>query len=96
MTVSYCSHLHCNNCVTPTRRKAEKQNSTTMTNFISKQIPFFKVYWAEQKSKLKKQFGILTYADLHFEEGKKDEMLNRVKIKLGKTNEEFATIIACL
>jgi uncharacterized protein YjbJ (UPF0337 family) len=49
--------------------------------------------WNEQKGKLKKAFAVLTDDDLLFEEGKKDEMLGRLQIKLGKTKEEFHKII---
>lgn len=55
-----------------------------------------KTNWNEQKGKLKEQFPTLTDADLYYEKGKKDEMLNNVQIKLGKTKEEFDTIIAVL
>jgi uncharacterized protein YjbJ (UPF0337 family) len=52
--------------------------------------------WNTQKSKLKSKFPVLTDADLKFDEGKKDEMLSKVQIKLGKTKEELAKIIASL
>jgi len=52
--------------------------------------------WNEQKSKLITKFPTLTEADLHYENGKKDEMLSRVQVKLGKTKEELATVIAAL
>jgi len=48
--------------------------------------------WNEQKGKLKQKFANLTDDDLLFEEGKKDEMLGRLQIKLGKTKEELETI----
>lgn len=52
--------------------------------------------WNEQKGKLKQQFAILTDNDLMFESGKKDEMLGRLQIKLGKTKEELHELIAAL
>ena len=52
--------------------------------------------WHEQKGKLKQKFAILTDNDLKFEEGKKEEMLGRLKSKLGKTKEELHKIIAAL
>lgn len=52
--------------------------------------------WNEQKGKLKKAFATLTDNDLMFEEGKKDEMLGNLQIKLGKTKEEWDKIIANL
>jgi uncharacterized protein YjbJ (UPF0337 family) len=52
--------------------------------------------WDEQKEKLKAKFSNLTDEDLDYEEGKRDEMLERVQIKLGKTGEELTAIIAGL
>jgi uncharacterized protein YjbJ (UPF0337 family) len=52
--------------------------------------------WNEQKGKLKQQFAALTDNDLMFEEGKKDEMIGRLQIKLGKTKEELHKIITSL
>lgn len=52
--------------------------------------------WNEQKGKLKKQFAELTDNDLMFEEGKKDEMLGKIQIKLGKTKDQLDKIIASL
>jgi uncharacterized protein YjbJ (UPF0337 family) len=48
--------------------------------------------WNEQKGLLKKKFALLTDNDLLFEEGKKDEMLGKLQIKLGKTKEEIEKI----
>jgi uncharacterized protein YjbJ (UPF0337 family) len=50
--------------------------------------------WNEQKGKLKQQFAILTDNDLMFAEGKKEEMMGRLQIKLGKSKEELEKIIA--
>ena len=52
--------------------------------------------WNELKGKLKQKFAVLTDNDLMFVEGKKEEMLGRLQIKLGKTKEEFHKIIAAL
>jgi len=52
--------------------------------------------WNEQKGKLKQQFANLTDDDLMFAEGKKDEMLGRLQIKLGKTKEQLHAIIEAL
>ena len=52
--------------------------------------------WNEQKAKLKQKFAALTDDDLMFAEGKKEEMLAKLQIKLGKTKEEFNKIIATL
>jgi len=52
--------------------------------------------WPDQKNRLKNQFSILNDKDLRYENGKKDEMLEKVSGKLGKTKEEFDTLIAAL
>jgi uncharacterized protein YjbJ (UPF0337 family) len=50
--------------------------------------------WNEQKGKLKQKFAALTDNDLMFAEGKKEEMLGRLQIKLGKSKEELHKIIS--
>jgi uncharacterized protein YjbJ (UPF0337 family) len=52
--------------------------------------------WEEQKGKLKQKFATLTDNDLLFAEGKKEEMLGKLQIKLGKTKEEIHEIIGGL
>ncbi|MDX9932544.1 MAG: CsbD family protein [Bacteroidales bacterium] len=52
--------------------------------------------WNEIKGKLKMKFATLTDNDLLFEKGKKDEMLGRLQIKLGKSSEELKKIIESL
>jgi uncharacterized protein YjbJ (UPF0337 family) len=52
--------------------------------------------WNDQKGKLKQKFAALTDNDLLFEKGKKDEMLGKLQIALGKTKEELLKIIAGL
>lgn len=52
--------------------------------------------WNEIKGKLKQQYAQLTDNDLLITEGKKDEMLGRLQIKLGKTKEEIQKIISDL
>ena len=49
--------------------------------------------WNEQKGKLKQKFAILTDDDLMLIDGKKEEMLGKIQIKLGKTKEELKKII---
>lgn len=49
--------------------------------------------WDEQKGKLKQKFAALTDNDLLFAEGKKDEMIGKLQIKLGKTKEDLYKII---
>jgi len=52
--------------------------------------------WDEQKGKLKQKFAALTDNDLMFAKGKKEEMLGKLQIKLGKTKEELYKIISSL
>jgi len=52
--------------------------------------------WNEIKGKLKQKFAILTDDDLMMVDGKKDELLGRLQIKLGKTKEEIRLLIAGL
>jgi uncharacterized protein YjbJ (UPF0337 family) len=52
--------------------------------------------WNEQKGKLKQKFASLTDDDLMFAEGKKEEMMGKLQIKLGKSKEELHEIISAL
>lgn len=52
--------------------------------------------WDEQKGKLKQKFAQLTDDDLMFAEGKKDEMMGKLQIKLGKSKDELNKIIESL
>jgi len=50
--------------------------------------------WEKQKGELMQKFAILTENDLIFEEGEKEEMFKKLRIRLGKTKEELKKIIA--
>jgi uncharacterized protein YjbJ (UPF0337 family) len=52
--------------------------------------------WEDIKKKLKIKFSWLTDADLQYAEGKKEEMMNRLQIIIGKTKDELTKIIAGL
>lgn len=52
--------------------------------------------WNEIAGKLKQQFASLTDNDLLFAEGKQEELMGRLQIKLGKTKDELKDIIAKL
>ena len=52
--------------------------------------------WNTIKGKLKQKYALLTDDDLLFIDGKNDEMLGRIQVKLGKTKEELNEIIAAL
>jgi uncharacterized protein YjbJ (UPF0337 family) len=49
--------------------------------------------WNELKGKLKQQYAQLTDDDLLYTEGKQDEMMGRLQIKLGKSREEIDKLI---
>ena len=52
--------------------------------------------WSKAKGKLKQKFAKLTDSDMLLVEGKRDEMLSRLQIKLGKTREEIKELISGL
>jgi uncharacterized protein YjbJ (UPF0337 family) len=49
--------------------------------------------WYEQKGILKQKIAVLSNKDLMSEEDKKYEMFGKLRIKLGKTKEEFQKIL---
>lgn len=49
--------------------------------------------WDVQSKQLKEKYSQLTDADLKFEAGKENELLNRVENKLNKKREEVINII---
>ena len=49
--------------------------------------------WKEKKAKLKITFAYLTEDDLKFEPGKKDVMMEKLQITLGKTKGELLKFI---
>lgn len=76
--------------ITPTPSHPDSKNATEATNHTQP----VRGNWGEQRTKLKEQFPTLTDADFRYEKGKKEEMLKSVQVKLGKTKEEFDTIIS--
>ena len=52
--------------------------------------------WNETKGKLKQKFAILTDNDLLLVEGKQDELVGRLQVKLGKTKEDIHKLISDL
>ena len=48
--------------------------------------------WEQQKGKLKQELASLIEDDFLFPEGKKEEILGKLQIKLGKTKEELHKI----
>lgn len=52
--------------------------------------------WKEQKGKLMQKFAFLTDDDMMYDEGKQDEMLGKLQVKLGKTKQELHDMIDAL
>lgn len=50
--------------------------------------------WNETKGKLKQKFASLTDNDVLLVDGKQDEFIGRLQIKLGKTKEEIHKLIS--
>ncbi|AWW00377.1 CsbD family protein [Arcticibacterium luteifluviistationis] len=50
--------------------------------------------WNVIKGKLKQEYGELTDDDLAYEEGKEDELLGRLEVKLGKTKDDINNVVA--
>lgn len=59
-----------------------------------KNLTDIKANWNETKGKLKQKFALLTDDDMLFAEGKQDELIGRLQLKLGKTKEELHKIIS--
>ena len=52
--------------------------------------------WIETKGKLKQKFAMLTDNDLLLVQGKQEELIGRLQVKLGKSKEEIHKLIANL
>lgn len=52
--------------------------------------------WNELAGKLKQQYAGLTDDDLLLKEGKEEELLGRLQVKLGKTKEELHKLFSKL
>ena len=52
--------------------------------------------WSEQKTKLKSKFSFLSDQDLVYADGKKEQMLENLQLKLGKTRRDLYTMIEAL
>jgi uncharacterized protein YjbJ (UPF0337 family) len=59
-----------------------------------KNLTEIKGNWNETKGKLKQKFALLTDDDVLLAEGKQDELIGRLQLKLGKTKEELHKIIS--
>ncbi len=53
-------------------------------------------FWNGKKEQLKQKYENITDDDLHYNEGKEQEMMEMLGNKLGKTKEELRSIISSL
>ena len=74
--------------------KRESIKNNIFNNRTMKNITELLGNWNETKGKLKQKFARLTDSDMLLIEGKQDEMLGRLQVKLGKTKEEIHKLIA--
>jgi hypothetical protein len=51
------------------------------------------LHWRIKRDKLKHKFASISGKDLRYRIGKEKEMLNKLKKKLGKTDEEILSMI---
>jgi uncharacterized protein YjbJ (UPF0337 family) len=61
---------------------------------IMENMTEFKGHWNEIKGKLKQKYALLSDDDVLLIEGKQDELIGRLGIKLGKTKDEIRKIIS--
>ena len=57
-------------------------------------LTILKGSWKQTKAKLKIKFAMLTDSDLLIIEGKQEDMLRRLQLRLGMTKEEVYKIIS--
>jgi hypothetical protein len=67
--------------------------SSKATRLFSPSTPSMMDRWIEQKAKLLKKFPRLTNNDLLYNEGKKNEMFENLRIKLNISKEDWKKII---
>jgi uncharacterized protein YjbJ (UPF0337 family) len=63
-------------------------------NEIMGNVTELKGHWNEIKGKLKQKYALLSDDDLLLLEGKQDELIGRLGVKLGKTKKEVQKIIS--
>ncbi len=54
------------------------------------------LFWESKKRKLKQKYSILSDKDLIYREGNENEMIDLLRIKLGKTRQELLSIIVSI
>ena len=66
---------------------------TVKTNIPTSPFTITPNTWGDKKTKLKNKFGQLNDADLHYEEGKENELTARLQTKLNKSEAEVQKLI---
>jgi uncharacterized protein YjbJ (UPF0337 family) len=72
--------------------KMKSKQNITVPQF-ARSTPTMSENWEVQKAKFKKRFPSLTDQDLRYDEGKKGEMWNNIKKKLGINKDELHRMI---
>ncbi len=67
--------------------------SNNSAKLFSPSTPSMMDRWIEQKAKLKKKYPNLTNNDLLYSEGKKNEMLENLRLKLNLSKEDWKKVI---
>ena len=70
------------------------ENTFTNNTIAMNSLTELKGDWNKRKGLLKQKFAMLTDDDLLLIEGKFDELIGRLQIKLGKTKDEVLKIIS--
>jgi uncharacterized protein YjbJ (UPF0337 family) len=77
-----------------TNLNSEPRPLLNIYNQNMESIKEFKGEWKQTIGKLKQKYAILTDNDLLFVEGKQEEFVGRLQVKLGKSKEEVMKIIS--
>ena len=59
-------------------------------------LTILKGNWEETKDRLKQDFALINDNDLLFTDGRLDDLIDRLQVKLGKTREEVLTLLSGL
>jgi uncharacterized protein YjbJ (UPF0337 family) len=76
-------------------KKMEFKKHTEINPF-SRSTPSIKEKWEVQKAKFKKKYPSLTDSDLRYDEGKKGDMYEKIRTKLGISADELKKFLADL
>ena len=83
----YRSEVHAGNEL---KRHANCIKYINRVNFL---VKIMKISWQNKKDKLMQKFASVKGKDLNYRIGREKEMMKRLRVKLGKTEEEILSII---